>query len=82
VAPFPVSLLNAWREERNLWLAAHPKPWSPETETTYHKLDRLIRDWDHFINVARYIRRNPVKAKLPDGRFLNYEAQWVQRLLS
>jgi len=27
--------------------------------------DTLIRDQDHFINVVRYIRRNPVKAKLP-----------------
>jgi len=26
--------------------------------------DRIIRDWDHFVNVARYIRRNPTKAKL------------------
>jgi REP element-mobilizing transposase RayT len=44
--------------------------------------DRLIRDWDHFINVARYIRRNPVKAKLPVGAFAVYEAPWVVRLLS
>ena len=33
----------------------------------YH--DRLIRDWDHFGNVVRYIRRNPVKAKLPADAF-------------
>ena len=44
--------------------------------------DRLIRDWDHFINVARYIRRNPIKAKLPAGSFATYEAPWVGRLLS
>ncbi len=44
--------------------------------------DRLIRDWDHFMNVARYIRRNPIKAKLPVGSFLVYEAPWVSRLLS
>jgi REP element-mobilizing transposase RayT len=44
--------------------------------------DRLIRDWDHFMNVARYIRRNPTKAKLPVGSFLIYEAPWVVRLLS
>ncbi len=36
--------------------------------------DRLIRDWDHFMNVARYIRRNPIKAKLTVGAFLVYEA--------
>jgi REP element-mobilizing transposase RayT len=44
--------------------------------------DRLIRDWDHFMNVARYIRRNPIKAKLPIGSFVVYEAPWVVRLLS
>jgi putative transposase len=43
--------------------------------------DRLIRDWDHFMNVARYIRRNPIKAKLPIGSFVVYEAPWVVRLL-
>ena len=44
--------------------------------------DRLIRDWDHFMNVARYIRRNPVNAKLPVGSFVAYEAPWVERVLS
>ncbi len=44
--------------------------------------DRLIRDWNHFMNVARYIRRNPIKAKLPVGSFVVYEAPWVERLLS
>jgi len=44
--------------------------------------DRLIRDWDHFINVARYIRRNPGKAKIQDGSFRLHEAPWVKRLLS
>lgn len=44
--------------------------------------DRMIRDWDHFMNVARYIRRNPVKAKLADGGFALFEAPWVKRLLA
>ncbi len=44
--------------------------------------DRLIRDWDHFMNVSRYVRRNPLKAKLPEGSFMVFEAPWVTRLLS
>jgi REP element-mobilizing transposase RayT len=44
--------------------------------------DRLIRDCDHFLNVARYIRRNPLKAKLPTGSFKIHETPWVRRLLS
>lgn len=43
--------------------------------------DRLVRDWEHFINAARYIRRNPAKAKLPTRAFMSYEAAWVGRLL-
>jgi putative transposase len=44
--------------------------------------DRMIRDWDHFANVARYIRRNPLKAKLREREFLLEEAPWVKRLLA
>jgi putative transposase len=44
--------------------------------------DRLIRDWDHFMNVARYLRRNPLKGKLQMGSYMNYEALWIERLLS
>ncbi len=44
--------------------------------------DRLIRDWDHFMKVARYIRRNPTKAGLAEGNFVLFEAPWVARLLS
>ncbi len=43
--------------------------------------DRMIRDWKHFVNVARYIRRNPIKAKLPFNSFSMYEAPWIQQLL-
>jgi putative transposase len=32
--------------------------------------DRIIRDWDHFEKVVRYIRRNPANANLPEGAFL------------
>jgi len=42
--------------------------------------DRLIRDWNHFRNVARYIRNNPIKANLPTGTYLLYEAPWIQYL--
>jgi len=44
--------------------------------------DRLIRDWDHFQNVARYIRKNPEKAKLEERSYTLYEADWIKRLLS
>ena len=172
----PVTLLDAWRAERELWIKENPRPWSLRTEAEYHKrfsstidrhldnghgscllkekaiaeivagafhhydrhncllhawvimpnhvhvllspgenislnrivagwkrftatrinaltgmsgafwqkdyFDRLIRDWDHFMNVARYIRKNPEKANLQEGEFMIYEAPWVIRLLS
>ena len=43
--------------------------------------DRMVRDWDHMFRVARYIRRNPVKAKLGEGEFTLYEAEWVKKML-
>jgi REP element-mobilizing transposase RayT len=43
--------------------------------------DRLIRDWDHFANVARYIRNNPRKAGLRVGEYRLYEAPWIEGLL-
>ena len=37
----------------------------------YH--DTMIRDEDHYANVLRYIRRNPLKAKLAEGKFTLWE---------
>ena len=39
--------------------------------------DRLIRDDAHFENCVRYIRKNPLKAKLRPGEYLLYESEWV-----
>ncbi|MGJ8635119.1 MAG: transposase [Luteolibacter sp.] len=43
--------------------------------------DTMIRDWEHMYRAARYVRRNPVKAKLREGEFDLYEAEWVGRML-
>jgi putative transposase len=43
--------------------------------------DRIIRNWEHMFRVAKYIRRNPEKAKLRDEEFTLYEAEWVKRML-
>jgi len=37
--------------------------------------DRLVRDEKHFANCARYIRRNPTKARLGEGQFVLYESE-------
>jgi REP element-mobilizing transposase RayT len=43
--------------------------------------DRMIRDWEHFFRVAKYIRLNPVKAELPAEAFALYESGFVKRML-
>jgi REP element-mobilizing transposase RayT len=35
--------------------------------------DTMIRDEDHYANVIRYIRRNPLKAKLAEGKVTLWE---------
>jgi REP element-mobilizing transposase RayT len=42
--------------------------------------DTLIRDWDHYQNVVRYIRRNPLKAKLPERHFTLWESERASRI--
>jgi putative transposase len=37
--------------------------------------DTLVRDGEHFANAVRYIRRNPVKAKLKDVNFTLWESE-------
>ena len=44
--------------------------------------DRIIRSWEHMLRVARYVRRNPAKAKLREGEYVLYEAEWVRKMLS
>jgi len=36
--------------------------------------DRLVRDLQHFANCVRYIRRNPVKARLKNNEYILYES--------
>ncbi|WP_050030382.1 transposase [Verrucomicrobium sp. BvORR034] len=42
----PADVLHAWKSERNLWLADHPKPWSPALEKEYHqRFSGCIERW-------------------------------------
>ncbi len=43
--------------------------------------DRMIRDAAHFWRCARYIRRNPAKAKLRPGEFTLFESDHVRAVL-
>jgi len=163
----PISLIDAWRSERDRWLVDHPKPWTDEIHAEYHRVfsrriekwldqgmgsclfadaaarevlagclmrfdgerviqhawvimpnhvhvlfspmvpveklvqawkshtarllgrgpiwqrdyrDTLLRDWNHFQNVVRYIRRNPLRANLPEQSFSLWESERASRL--
>ncbi|MFN0128278.1 MAG: transposase [Verrucomicrobiales bacterium] len=41
--------------------------------------DRLVRDWDHFGNVVRYVRKNPMLAGLPPASCLSGESALASR---
>lgn len=43
--------------------------------------DRLIRDAQHFENVVRYIRRNPVKTELREFEFTLFESDFVKEFV-
>ncbi|MCF7675365.1 MAG: transposase [Akkermansiaceae bacterium] len=59
-------LIQSWKGHTARLLGKGPI-WQPDYR------DTLIRDRDHFVNVLRYIRRNPIKAKLSEGRFTLWE---------
>ncbi|MCX6899278.1 MAG: transposase [Verrucomicrobia bacterium] len=44
--------------------------------------DRLVRDSKHFWNCVRYIRRNPLKAKLQPGQYVLFESNFVLGVLN
>ena len=46
----------------------------------YH--DRMVRNLEHFANCARYVRHNPVGARLRSGEYLHYESDAVRELLA
>ena len=59
-------LIQAWKSH-----TARVLGMGPIWQRDYH--DTLIRDADHYANVRRYIRRNPLKAKLPECKFTLWE---------
>ena len=73
------SLLHSWKgfsaRQINLRSGASGSIW----QKSY--FDRIVRDWDHFANCARYIRNNPAKAKLTAGACLHGESEVVRKML-
>ena len=88
IMPNHVHLLTSFREGETL--ENRLKRWKGGSSRSINKVlgwrgvlwqkgyfDRLIRDADHFGNCVRYIRRNPEMARLPVGRFMLWQAEWI-----
>jgi type I site-specific restriction endonuclease len=42
----PAERLRTWQEEKETWLAQHPKPWSPDIEKEYHqRFSTRLEQW-------------------------------------
>ena len=61
-------LIKSWKGV-SAWKIGRGSIWQPNYR------DTLIRDGEHFANAVRYIRRNPVKAKLSDGTYSLWESE-------
>lgn len=66
-------ILHSWKsysaKEINVRIHASGSVWQKDY------FDRLVRDESHFRNCVRYIRRNPIKARLRPGEFLHWESE-------
>lgn len=59
----PQSQRKAWQEERELWLAQNPQPWSDEIEQRYHRIFSTRIDHDLDEGAGSCILSNPEAAK-------------------
>jgi REP element-mobilizing transposase RayT len=73
------SLMHSWKGFSAREINTLMKRTGPVWQKSY--FDRMIRDWEHFANCARYIRNNPLKAKLAPGQWLHGESPFVSKML-
>ena len=74
---FAIGAASEYRSEDEGWGIPTMPSFPGAEDLSWHIRDRLIRDEDHFWNCARYIRRNPKKARLGSGEYLLWESPWV-----
>jgi type I restriction enzyme R subunit len=42
----PLGVMTRWRDDRDSWISAHPKPWDEVTELEYHRIfSTQLEDW-------------------------------------
>lgn len=73
------SIMHSWKGFSARQINAYRKHSGTVWQKSY--FDRMIRDWNHFTKCARYIRNNPIKAKLSSDQFLHGESDFVSKIL-
>ena len=71
-------LLQSWKRHSSLEINRLLGRAGPLWQRDY--FDRLVRDEIHFANCVRYIRRNPIKAKLRPGDYVLYENELARQV--
>jgi type I restriction enzyme R subunit len=71
-APLP-KLIQAWKSASATAICK-----GPIWQRNYR--DTLIRDTDHFVNAVRYIRNNPVKARLSEGHYSLWQSECAAKI--
>ncbi len=69
----PKEKLEAWEDDRARWVAAHPEPWSPETEERFHeKFSAKIDEWLD-AGEGSCILKEPALAEIVSGALMHFD---------
>jgi REP element-mobilizing transposase RayT len=78
---WPMSkMVQGWKSFSSRQIKRQLEGRTPEFiwQKDYH--DRLIRNADHFRRVVRYIRANPLRARLPTKSYLHWESDLASKV--
>lgn len=73
------TIIGAWKKFSAIRINKITESTGPMWQRDY--FDRIVREWDHFYRVARYIRLNPSKAGLDSVNYGYWEAEWIEKVL-
>ena len=73
----PATKLREWKEEKFIWLARHPKPWTPEQEHEYHR--RFTWKFESWLDegAGSCLFRNPAHREVMQGVIMRFEGERV-----
>ena len=74
----PAVKLRQWKEERDVWLAHHPRPWSTEVEKEYHR--RFTRQQEEWLDegAGACLLAEPAHREIVQGVLMHYQEVKVE----